>query len=100
NVMQSRLSTRSLVHWLGVAQITGFPLVTVLERSLLTTIPSDARESAVAKATESLADTCLDVSGTSQLRHLRVSWPKLAEGEAVPIDVIPTTVGGRNHRRG
>ncbi|HLZ07033.1 MAG TPA: AAA family ATPase [Chloroflexota bacterium] len=98
NVMQSRLSTRSLVHWLGVAQITGLPLVTVLERSLLTTIPADAREAAIERATETLGETGLDVSGTAQLRYLRVAWPKLAEGEAVPIDVIPTTNRLSNHR--
>src|SRR5262249_15461173 len=42
NVMQTRLSTRALVHWLGLAQITGLQLVAVLEQALLTTAPADA----------------------------------------------------------
>jgi MoxR-like ATPase len=99
NVMQSRLSTRSLVHWLGVAQITGLPLIQVLDRAILTTAPPDAREVARARATEALGDTRLDVSATAQLRHLRVTWPTLAEGVAVPIDVAaPTDQVGRRHR--
>ena len=99
NVMQSHLSTRSLVHWLGVAQITGLPLVQVLGRALLTTIPTDARDIALTRAGEALGDTRLDVSATAQLRHLRVAWPTLAEGVAVPIDVAaPTERVARRHR--
>nr|AFK79178.1 nitric-oxide reductase protein [uncultured bacterium F25-01] len=100
NVMQSRLSTRSLVHWLGLAQITSLPLVQVLDRALLTTVPADARDVVYAQASEALGDTRLDVSASAQLHYLRVTWPALAEGVAVPIDVAaPTRQVARRHRR-
>ena len=99
NVIQSRLSTRSLVHWLGIAQITGLPLVTVLERAILTMVPADAREHALIRASEALGDTRLDESSTARLRHLRVSWPTLAEGEAVPIDVATPARSMQRSRR-
>jgi MoxR-like ATPase len=87
NVMQSRLSTRSLVHWLGLTQISGLPLVAVFERALLTTVPADARERAVQCADEVLGKTRLDEAGAARLREYRVKWPTLQPGEAVSIDV-------------
>ncbi len=86
NVMSTRLSTRTLVHWLGLAQITGLPLTDVLDRALLSTVPGDARERAVQQARDILGDVRLDTSGTSRLRQFRVSWPSLRPGEAVPIE--------------
>jgi MoxR-like ATPase len=53
-VIQSRLSTRSLVHWLGLAQITGLPLREIAAQALLTTVPRDAREKALALIQEAL----------------------------------------------
>ena len=86
NVMQSRLSTRTLVHWLGLAQISGRPLVEVLDRALLSTIPADARERAVQQARDALGSVKLDASATEKLRVYRVAWPKIRPGEAVPIE--------------
>jgi MoxR-like ATPase len=95
NVMQSRLSTRSLVHWLGLAQITGRPLVEVLDRALLTTVPADARRQAVSRVTEQLGNLVLPEEGTARLRTMRVRWPVLGPGDAVPLDVAvpPARVG-------
>ena len=86
NVMQSRLSTRTLVHWLGLAQITGLPLVDVLDRALLSTVPADARQRAVQRARDALGEERLDASGTAKLRAFRVAWPELRPGEAVPLE--------------
>lgn len=86
NVMSTRLSTRTLVHWLGLAQITGLPLADVLDRALLSTVPTDARERAVQQARDTLGDVKLDAAGTSKLQQFRVSWPSLRPGEAVPIE--------------
>src|SRR5262249_53606298 len=86
NVMQSRLSTRALVHWLGIAQITGRALVDVLASAMLTTIPEDARLKAVQRARELLGDLRLDEATTYRLKPLRVSWPSLEPGQAAPID--------------
>jgi MoxR-like ATPase len=86
NVMQSHLSTRTLVHWLGIAQITGLPLADVLEQALLTTVPADARARAVQAAREHLGEARLDADATERVRPYRVQWPALAPGEAVPVD--------------
>ncbi len=86
NVMQSRLSTRTLVHWLGLAQISGRPLVEVLDRALLSTVPADARERAVQQARDALGSLNLDESATESLRAYRVGWPSIRPGEAVPIE--------------
>lgn len=86
NVMHSRLSTRTLVHWLGLAQITGRSLVDVLERALLTTIPADARERAVQQARDTLGTLMLDATATARLQPFRIAWPKLRPGEAVPVE--------------
>ncbi|MGH2461880.1 MAG: AAA family ATPase [Chloroflexota bacterium] len=86
NVMQSRLSTRTLVHWLGIAQISGRPLVDVLDRALLSTIPTDARERAVQQARGALGTLALDAAATDQLRSERVAWPSIRPGEAVPVE--------------
>jgi MoxR-like ATPase len=86
NVMQSRLSTRTLVHWLGLAQITGLPLIDVLDRALLSTVPDDARERAVQYTRDACGDRRLDDDGTAKLRPLRVVWPSLKAGEAAPLD--------------
>jgi MoxR-like ATPase len=87
NVIQSRLSTRTLVHWLGLAQITGHPLVAVLEQALLPTVPAEARSLAVQRASEVLGDVRLDEEATARLRPYRISWPGLADGQAVPVTV-------------
>lgn len=87
NVMQSHLSTRTLVHWLGLAQITGLPLVEVLSRALLTTVPADARDQALRQACDTLGDRRLEEVGTARLRPLRVTWPVLKAGQAVPLDM-------------
>ena len=86
NVMSTRLSTRTLVHWLGLAQVTGLPLAEVLDRALLSTVPADARERAVARARDVLGDVRLDVTETGKLRPYRVDWPALRPGEAVPVE--------------
>jgi MoxR-like ATPase len=103
NVMQSRLSTRSLVNWLGLAQITGRPLADVLENALLTTAPADARIQAASRARDQLGELRLDESATTRLRPYRVSWPSLRPGEAVPIDVATpparTAVADANAQR-
>lgn len=101
NVMQSRLSTRALVHWLGLAQITGRPLVAVLEQALLTTVPADAREQAVKRGTDVLSDLTLDPAATEMLRPFRVSWPILPAGEAVPVEAAgpPPRLAAPNARR-
>jgi MoxR-like ATPase len=100
NVMQSRLSTRALVHWLGIAQITGRPLVDVLERAILTTVPGDARAKAVERARSVLGDIRLDEAITARLRPLRIAWPSLGPGQASPIDVAkpPTRTTPRSRR--
>jgi MoxR-like ATPase len=97
NVMQSRLSTRALVHWLGMAQITGRPLVEVLERAILTTVPDDARGKAIERARGALGDTRLDEAITARLRPLRISWPALQPGQTAPIDAAKPP--GRNAPR-
>ncbi|HVC33953.1 MAG TPA: AAA family ATPase [Chloroflexota bacterium] len=86
NVMQSRLSTRTLVHWLGLAQITGRPLVDVLNRALLSTVPPDARERAVAQARDALGDARLAEGASAKLGPFRVAWPAVRSGDAVPVD--------------
>ncbi|HLH73056.1 MAG TPA: AAA family ATPase, partial [Chloroflexota bacterium] len=88
NVMRSRLSTRALVSWLGLAQITGLPLVEVLEQALLTTAPSDARQQAIDRSRQALGNLRLDLAGTEKLRPYRVTWPSLQPGEAVALDRI------------
>ncbi len=102
NVMQSRLSTRSLVHWLGIAQITGRPLVSVLESALLTTVPEDARTKAIETAKGVLGDSRLDDEGTARLRPFRVIWPSLKPGQAAPLDKAkpPSRATSRPHVRG
>ena len=86
NVMRSRLSTRALVSWLGLAQITGLSLVEVLKRALLTTAPADAREQAVNRVRQSLGDLHLDLGRTEKLRPFRITWPVLRSGEAVALE--------------
>lgn len=86
SVMRTRLSTRTLVHWLGLAQVTGRTLVDVLEHALLATVPAEAREQAVRKARERLGDSRLDQAMTAKLHPYRISWPALRPGEAVPIE--------------
>lgn len=99
NVMQTRLSTRALVHWLGLAQITGFPLVEVLDQALLTTVPADARVRAVQLAREQLGDARLDSDATERLVPYRVRWPRVASGQAVPLTAAePPTQRERNTR--
>ncbi len=100
NVMQNRLSTRALVHWLGLAQITGWPLADVLERAILTTVPVDARDSALRRAREALGDVGLDAAATARLRGERVSWPVLEPGQAVPVDGAATPPRARTRSDG
>lgn len=102
NVMQSRLSTRSLVHWLGIGQITGRSLVAVLESAILTTVPEDARTKAVERAREILGETRLDDEGTARLKPYRVVWPTLQPGQAAAISAAKPPIRGvvRQRSRG
>ena len=45
-LMRDRVSTRSLVHWLSVCSLTGFPLAAVAVEAILTLAPPEARQEA------------------------------------------------------
>ena len=47
-IMRDRVSTRSLVHWLSVCGLTGFPLASVAQDAILTLAPPEARQEAAA----------------------------------------------------
>ncbi|HEX5415817.1 MAG TPA: AAA family ATPase, partial [Chloroflexota bacterium] len=83
--MRSRVSTRTLVNWLGLAQITGRPLATVFARAFLGTVPAEAREQALRLAREALGDRCLDPGATARLATERVRWPTLTADTAAPL---------------
>ena len=64
SIMRDRVSTRSLVHWLSVCGLTGFPLAAVARDAILTLAPPEARQEA-AELVEKLLST--------------VGWPARAQ---------------------
>jgi MoxR-like ATPase len=97
-VMLNRLSTRALIHWLGLCAITGVPLVDVAERALFTTLPREARESALGLAHDALGGAGVD--GAAQLASLRSQWPSPGSGEAVSIDRVVPPPAARHRGNG
>ncbi len=97
NVIQSRLSTRMLLHWLGLAQITGFSLNEIADRAILTTAPADARARAIELINRELGGLRLDSSLTSRLTGIRLAWPTLKADETLPIEKAPRAL--RHHKR-
>lgn len=85
DAVQGRLSTRALIHWLGLALITGLPLREVAERALLTMAPAEARARAVEVVAEELGDAALSPAATAELRSYRIDWPSIGSSLAVPV---------------
>ncbi|MBI2938802.1 MAG: AAA family ATPase [Chloroflexi bacterium] len=89
-VIQSRLSTRSLLHWLALGQITGWPLREVAERGLLTTAPAEARTRALALIAAALGDARVGPAERSRVLPSLIGWPEVAAPEqAVALDQVP-----------
>src|SRR5439155_25903493 len=77
----------------------GAPLADVAERALLTTLPREARESALAIVRRALADARVD--GADRLGALRARWPDVHSGEAVGVErVVPPAQGAHRSRNG
>jgi len=85
----SRLSTRALIHWLGLAQITGLSLREVAEGALLTMAPAEARAKAVELIAGELHDLGPDPAATDRLRRYRIAWPEPDSGQALPVGQVP-----------
>ena len=92
-IVRSRLSTRSLVHWLGLAAISGLPLADVARRATLTTAPAEARAIAYEAIDRRLGATrlTLDLRGTGAGR--RVAWPDIPAAATTPVQAIPVQPG-------
>jgi MoxR-like ATPase len=86
NVLINRLSTRALIHWVGLAAITGAPLADVAERALFTTLPREARERAVEEVRRGLGDA--RVGGGESLQELRMGWPEARHGQALGLETV------------
>jgi len=99
DLMRSRVSTRTLVNWLGLSQITGLPLATVFTRAFLGTVPSEARAQALRLTMEALGDRRLGSDGSTRLAAVRIRWPTVRVGEAVPLSAVqPPRSRSRNER--
>jgi MoxR-like ATPase len=85
-VLVNRLSTRALIHWAGLSAITGGPLADVAERALFTTLPREARDSAIDLVRRMLGDAA--VAGSDRLAGLRMDWPEVRHGQAVGLDRV------------
>ena len=91
--LHSRLSTRALIHWLGLGQITGLPLREIAEGAMLTMAPSEARAKALKLIADELGDLALDVAAADRLRRYRVAWPVPPPGQVVSIgQIAPRTL--------
>ncbi len=96
-VIQSRLSTRSLVHWLGLAQITGLPLREIAAQALLTTVPRDAREKALALIQETLGAQRLEPVPALTVGALP---PETLDGRLLDPTTLPRRSQGRRPGHG
>ena len=73
-LMRDRVSTRSLVHWLSVCSLTGFPLTAVAVEAILTLAPPEARQEAA-----ELVEKMLSAVAWPARTHRRVSGVLLPE---------------------
>ena len=95
-VIQGRLSTRMLLHWLQLAQITGFSLPVIAKHAILTTCPADARSRAMEIIYRDIGSLKLDNPSTRRLDDIRLDWPAIQPDEVLPIEKAPRL---RNPRR-
>tara|TARA_B100001123_G_scaffold435640_1_gene564557 strand:+ start:3245 stop:5572 length:2328 start_codon:yes stop_codon:yes gene_type:complete len=71
--MRDRLSTRSLVHWLGLGAVTGMPLTEVGSQSILTICPSEVKEQIQRITESSLSRLKIATSAPKQLADVMLS---------------------------
>ena len=88
-VIQGRLSTRMVLHWLQLAQITGFSLPHIAEQAILTTCPADAQSRAMEIIHREMGSLRLDESSTRRLNDFRLDWPAIGPDEVMPIEEAP-----------
>lgn len=88
-VIQGRLSTRMVLHWLQLAQITGFSLANIAEQAILTTCPADAQSRAMEIIHREIGSMSLDDSATWRLSDFRLDWPAIGPDKVLPIDEAP-----------
>lgn len=88
-VIQGRLSTRMLLHWLQMAQITGYSLPDIADQAILTTCPADARSRAMEIISRDIGGLRLDDTSTQRLSDIRLDWPALEKGKVLPIEKAP-----------
>ncbi len=88
-VIQGRLSTRMVLHWLQVAQITGFSLADVARQAILTTCPADAQSRAMEIIHREIGSLRLEHSSTQSLDNLRLKWPAVGPDQVLPIEEAP-----------
>ena len=88
-VIQGRLSTRMLLHWLQLAQITGFSISDIGEQAMLTTCPADAQSRAMEMIHRDLGNLRLDGSSAQRLNVFRLDWPEIGPDEVLPIEQAP-----------
>ncbi|HEV8635223.1 MAG TPA: AAA family ATPase [Chloroflexota bacterium] len=98
NVLINRLSTRALIHWAGLAAVTGAPLADVAERALFTTLPREARERAVDAVRRALGDA--RVAGAETLSPLKLGWPEARHAQALGLDTVRPAPSGRARANG
>ncbi len=83
-VIMNRLSTRALLHWLGLSALTGQSLAALAERALLTTLPQEARDRAARAIGARLGD--LVVAGRAAVADLGIVWPVLTGARTAEVD--------------
>ena len=90
--MRDRVSTRTLVHWLSLGQLTNLPLAEIGKRAVLTISPPAVREQVVQIASSALGNVRLE-RGERDARELLLGNEPPDHGEAVvvPMAVTPET---------
>lgn len=84
--MRDRLSTRSLVHWLGLGAVTGMPLAEIGNQSILTICPSEIKDQVRRITESSLSRLRIATSAPKQLTDIVLSdtGPKPGKVLAIP----------------
>jgi MoxR-like ATPase len=88
--MRDRVSTRTLVHWLSLGQLTDLPLAEIGERAVLTISPPAVREQVVQIAGSALGNVRLG-RGKRDARDLLLGNDLPDHGEAVAVPTAATT---------
>ena len=87
NVLINRLSTRALLHWVGLSAITSEPLAIVAQRALFATLPREARDHTVGVVDRVLRNVTVGQAGSLSGRHTP-HWPIVPAGTAIAVDAI------------